>query len=178
MSAVLLGMNVSLDGYVATLDGDNDWLFANRDDELDATTDELLGGLDAVLIGRVLYEEMAAYWPSARGRRAEIMNRVTKVVFSRTLAGVEWENARLATGAAAEEIARLKRQTGGDIGVAGGARFAQLLSRERLIDRYRLTVHPVALGRGKPLFADEIRLRLLESRTFPGGAMVNTYTPA
>jgi dihydrofolate reductase len=67
---VLLGMNVSLDGYVATVDGDNDWLLAERDDELDAATVELLGGLDAILMGRVLYEEMAAYWPSAEGRLA------------------------------------------------------------------------------------------------------------
>jgi dihydrofolate reductase len=78
------------------------------------------------------------------------MNSVAKVVFSRTLACVDWENTRLASGSVAEEITCLKQQTGGTIGVAGGAHFAQFLSRERLIDQYRLTVHPVALGRGKP----------------------------
>jgi dihydrofolate reductase len=60
-------MSVSLDGYVGTVDGDNEWLFANRDDELDAATIELLSALDTILMGRVLYEEMAAYWPSSRG---------------------------------------------------------------------------------------------------------------
>jgi dihydrofolate reductase len=96
-------MNVSLDGYVAKVEGNNDWVFANDDDELDAATLEVLSQLDTILMGRVLYEEMAAYWPSAAGRRAAIMNNIAKVVFSNTLPNVAWEHSRLARGATAED---------------------------------------------------------------------------
>lgn len=177
MRKVLLGMNMSLDGYVATLEGKNDWVFANSDDELEAATLEVLRQLDTFLMGRVLFEEMAAHWPSAEGPRAAIMNSSAKVVFSNTLGNLEWENSRLATRSPAEEIARLKQQPGKTIGVAGGARFAQFLSKERLIDEYRLPIHPVALGRGKPLFADPIDLKLRDTQRFAAGVVVHTYAP-
>jgi dihydrofolate reductase len=76
------------------------------------------------------------------------------------------------------KIAQLKRQPGKDIGVAGGARFAQSLSKQRLVDEYRLTIHPVALGSGMPLFAEAINLKLLGTRRFATGVVVHTYAPA
>lgn len=109
---------------------------------------------------------------------ADIMNHLNKIVFSTTLQQVEWANSRLATGSPAEEIARLKQQPGKDIGVAGGARLAQSLSKEGLIDEYRLTVHPVVLGSGKPLFADlprPLNLKLVDEKTLASGVLVLTY---
>jgi len=106
------------------------------------------------------------------------MNRATKIVFSRTLKKVDWENCRLAAGDPAEEIAELKRQPGAAIAVAGGARFAQSLSEQGLIDEYDLTVHPVVLGAGIPLFTDPINLKLLSTRAFDTGAVVLNYEPA
>jgi dihydrofolate reductase len=175
---VALGMQVSLDGYVATSDGGLDWAFGNFDDELNASVLEILSRLDAILLGRANYEEQAATWPNSEGPFADVMNKVEKIVFSKTLDKVEWSNSRLATSSPAEEIAQLKNQPGRDIGVAGGARFAQYLSKESLIDEYRLAIHPVALGSGMPLFADPINLELLSSKTFATGVVINTYKPA
>jgi dihydrofolate reductase len=178
MRKVVLGMQTSLDGYVATVDGKLDWAFAHFDAELGAAAMEALSQLDTILLGRVNYADQAAAWPKQQGPMADIMNHLNKIVFSTTLQQVEWANSRLATGSPAEEIARLKQQPGKDIGVAGGARLAQSLSKEGLIDEYRLTVHPVVLGSGKPLFADLARplnLKLVDEKTLASGVLVLTY---
>lgn len=178
MRKVTVGMSVSLDGFVATNDGNLDWVFANVDDELNLSTIEVLSALDTVLMGRVTYEGQAATWPNAEGPFADIMNGLNKVVFSSTLEEVEWANSRLATATPAEEIAQLKGQPGKGIGVAGGAKFVQSLSRDRLVDEYRLAIHPLVLGDGLSLFADPINLTLDDSRTFANGVVLNTYQPA
>ena len=183
MRNVVLGMQTSLDGYVATPDGKLDWAFAHFDPDLNAAAMEALSELDTILIGRVNYTEQAAVWPHQQNPMADLMNRLNKIVFSRTLQQqqVDWPNARLATGSPAEEIARLKQQPGKDIGVAGGARLAQSLSKEGLIDVYRLTVHPVVLGSGKPLFADLARplnLKLVGEKALASGVIILTYQRA
>ncbi len=178
MRKVTLGMQVSLDGYAATVDGGLDWAFANFDAELGASAVETLSQFDTVLLGRVNYLEQAAAWPNREGPLADIMNNLNKIVFSKTLEQVEWANSRLAAGSPAEEIARLKQQEGRDIGVAGGARFAQSLSKEGLIDEYRLTIHPVVLGSGMPLFAAPLKLKLVSSRPLASGAVIATYERA
>jgi dihydrofolate reductase len=178
MRAVILGMNVSLDGYVAGPHGELDWMFPNMDAEVMQSTIETLSEIDTILLGRVAYEEMAAHWPTATDQIAPLMNRATKIVFSNTLKRTDWESSRLATGDPGEEIARLKQQPGKTIGVGGGANFAQSLTRERLIDEYRLTIHPLALGAGLRLFADLINLKLIGTRAFDTGAVLHTYRPA
>jgi dihydrofolate reductase len=128
--------------------------------------------------GRVTYEQMAAHWPSATGAYAAPMNDIPKVVFSRTLDKAGWNDTRIARGDLAEEIARLKREPGNDLMAHGGATFVQALSRQNLIDEYRLVTQPVALGNGLPLFRDlpaPLRLELAEARTFPDGTVINIY---
>ena len=178
MRNVVLGMQVSLDGYVATVDGRLDWAFANFDAELGASAMEALSQLDTVLLGRANYQEQAATWPNREGPMADLMNDLNKLVFSRTLEQVEWVNSRLATTSPAEEIARLKQQPGKTIGVAGGARFAQALSKEGLIDEYRLTIHPVVLGGGLPLFVAPLQLKHVSSRPLANGVVVAIYQRA
>ena len=178
MRKVILGMNVSLDGYVATVDGKLDWAFRNFNPELADYAISTLSQLDTGLIGRVNYLEQAASWPGQQGPLADIMNNLKKIVFSRTLTTVEWKNSRLATGSPAEEIASLKKQPGKDIGVAGGARLAQSLSNQGLIDEYRLTVHPAVLGKGMPLFVQPLTLKLVNSRSLSNGVIILTYQPA
>lgn len=177
MREVVLGMNVSLDGYVATADGSVDWVFANFNDELSASTLGLLSSLDAILMGRVNYVEQAESWADARNPLADIMNSVEKVVFSHTLKTADWTNSRLAAGTPAEEIAHLKSQPGGTIGASGGARFAQHLIDNDLVDEYRLTMHPVVLGSGLRIFTRPITFELVESQTFATGVSVNSYRP-
>jgi dihydrofolate reductase len=177
MSKVVLGMNVTLDGYVARTNGALDWMFPNIDAERTQSIVEELSEIDTFLMGRVTYEGMAAHWPTADDEIAPLMNRATKVVFSRTLSRLDWENCRLATRDPGAEIAELKQQ-GKTIGVAGGATFAQSLSEQRLIDEYNLTIHPVALGTGLPLFTAPINLKLLNTRVYDTGAVLHNYQPA
>lgn len=179
MRKVALGMQVSLDGFVATDDGGLDWAFAHFEPKLLGAIEERLSQLDVVLMGRHNYEEQAATWPHMRDDPiAEIMNSVQKIVFSRTLETLEWENARLADGTPEEVVARLKNEEGGDIGVSGGATLAGRLAAAGLIDEYRLAVHPVALGKGMRLFTAPIELELVDSVRFDSGITLNTYRPA
>jgi dihydrofolate reductase len=161
MSKVVLGMNVTLDGYVARTNGELDWMFPNIDAERTKSIVDGLREIDVFLMGRVTYEGMAGHWPTADDEIAPLMNSATKIVFSRTLSHVDWENCRLAKRDPAAEIAELKQRQGKTIAVAGGARLAQSLSKQRLIDEYNLTIHPVVLGTGLPLFTDPINLKLL-----------------
>ncbi|WP_345762599.1 dihydrofolate reductase family protein [Diaminobutyricibacter sp. McL0608] len=178
MTRIMLGMSVSLDGYVATTDGRVDWVFPNFDDEFTADTMELLTGLDTMLLGRGNYVEQSGAWAHATGPLADIMNNAQKIVFSNTLETADWVNSRLATATPEEEIARLREQGVENVGVAGGARFAQYLSSRGLIDEYRLSVHPIALGAGLPLFTTTVPLRLIGSRTYATGLTTNRYVPA
>ncbi|MGH3703357.1 MAG: dihydrofolate reductase family protein [Agromyces sp.] len=177
MRNVTLGMNVSLDGYVATDDGGLDWVFPNFSPELMASTQQLLGGLDTILMGRKNFEGQAATWAGADDPIAAVMNSVNKVVFSTTLETAEWSNSTVATRSPEEEIAELKQADGGPIGASGGAQFAQYLSSHGLIDEYRLTVHPVVLGSGLPLFTTRIAFDVVDSVDYPNGVVVRTLRP-
>ena len=178
MTQVQLGMSVSIDGYVSTPDGRNDWVFPNFDDEFVTDTMQLLRSLDTILLGRANYEEQSASWGNATGPLADIMNAVPKIVFSNTLTSVDWVNTRLATGTPEEEIAGLRERGVENVGVAGGARFAQYLSSRGLIDEYTLNVHPIALGAGMPIFTTTVPLRLVGSKVYATGLVSNRYVPA
>ena len=178
MRKVVLMMHVSLDGYVARVNGDLDWVFGGVDDELQEWTLDLLRPMTTQLLGRVAYEEQSKHWPTATGELASIVNGAEKIVFSSTVDTLDWENCRLAEGDPGTEIARLKSEPGPDVFVPGGARLAQSLSGARLIDEYHLVVHPVVLGEGKPLFTEAAELRLTGTRVFGTGAVALTYARA
>jgi dihydrofolate reductase len=107
-----------------------------------------------IAMGRVSYEQMAGFWPTATGEYAAPMNDIPKVVFSRTLSRADWPTSRIAAGDLAEEVRHLTSEPGGDIVVFGGYTFAQALSRAGLVDEYRLVIRPAALGSGEPMFKD------------------------
>ncbi|WIG59458.1 MAG: Dihydrofolate reductase [Ktedonobacterales bacterium] len=181
MRKVILGVNISLDGYMAGPNGEMDWLFRTTDPaQLQAVTASLRE-IDTILLGRVGYLEQAASWPNQSSEMAELLNSRAKVVFSKTLTTLEWNNSRLATADPATEIARLKQQPGQNIVALGGARFAQSLVRLRLVDEYGLIVHPIILGGGLPLFkdlAEPLNLKLVNTATYATGAVQFTYVPA
>ena len=178
-------MSVSLDGFVETPSRSLDWVLI--DDELHAFFNEEAREMSAFLYGRRMYQLMIDYWPTAQNdpsatpamrEFARIWKDKPKIVFSRTLAGVEW-NSRLVQNDAAGEVARLKAQPRFDMDV-GGPSIASTLMRLGLIDEYRLFVHPVILGAGTPLFPaleDRIGLKLLETRTFGSGVVYLRYEP-
>src|SRR5947209_19639842 len=104
---------------------------------------------------------------------ADLLNSHAKIVFSKRLTTLEWNNSRLASADAAEEIARLKQQPGKNIAVTGGATLAQSLSRLGLIEEYNLVMHPIVMGSGMTPFKDltqPLNLKLLISNTFVSGA--------
>jgi dihydrofolate reductase len=177
MRPVILSMNISLDGYLASSNGGLQWAFLRFDAELMSLNASELGETDTILMGRKTYEGMAAHWPNLSDPIAKIMNAVEKVVFSHTLKEVSWSGARLANQSLAEEVASLKRAKGKRIGIAGGATLAQGAIAAKLIDEYRLLMHPVALGRGQPLFVEPLQLERLDSTGLHSGVTITSYRP-
>jgi len=181
MRKVRLAINVSLDGYVARPNGTLDWFFRTIAPAQQAWTTAFLREVDTILIGHTTYLEQAAFWPSQAGEMATLMNSHTKIVFSSRLPTLEWNNSRLASADVAQEIARLKREPGRDIYVTDGARLARSLSQRGLIDEYNLTIHPLVLGSGMPLFrepAEEIALTRVHTIPFESGAIQLIYQKA
>jgi dihydrofolate reductase len=176
-------MNVSLDGFTETPDRGLGWSIV--DDEVHSWFNDELRTIDASLYGRRLYEVMAAYWPT--GERdpdatettrefARIWNATPRFVFSTTLDDVQW-NSRLVQGDVGEALARIRDEFDGDLEVGGPTLAAEFIKRN-LVDEYRLVVHPVVLGAGRPYFPpldEPIRLRLLETRTFTSGVHYLSY---
>ena len=171
-------MMVSLDGFMEGPERELDWHVT--DDEFGQYVLDMLETIDTIVFGRVTYQMMASYWPSATDPEAQMMNELPKIVFSRTLEKVEWQNSRLAKGDVAEEIMTLKRQPGKDIALFGSADLASTLTRLGLIDEIRVFVNPLVLGNGHPMFkrADRMTLTLLDARTFASGNVLLTYRPA
>jgi dihydrofolate reductase len=183
MRKVILFMHVSLDGFVCGPNGEQDWMTMD-DSEMDTfLITDLLVTVDTLLVGRVLYEGFANFWPSVAKdpsspkeliEFANWMESTPKVVFSKTLSSVDWMNSRLVNGDIKEEIARLKQQPGGDMVIFGGAGIVSAFTKLNLIDEYRIKLEPVVLGNGRPLFAiinNRINLKLLKSRTFNSGVV-------
>ena len=173
---------VSLDGVFEAPDK---WHFPYFDEEMGQEIVAAMGQSDAMLMGRVNYEEWAAFWPEQNPEEnpaAAHMNGVQKYVVSTTLEEpLAWENSTLIKGNVAEEIAKLKEGEGGDIAVSGSGALVRSLLRYGLVDELRLMVHPVVLGKGKRLFeevGDQVALELADSRTFSSGTVYLTYRPA
>jgi dihydrofolate reductase len=185
---LILCMSVSLDGFVARTDGVIDWLSSpsaaggvDHGDRRHRATLELLGQIGAIVIGRGAYEDMVQGWPGSDNPMAVLMNTLPKVVFSQSLSEVTWSNARLSRAPLEDEVPALKREPGKDLIVFGGARIAHSLIRDRLIDEYRLTVHPVALGEGLPLMhglPEPQRLELISSNAYADGCVTQVFRPA
>ena len=176
-------MSVSLDGFIEGPNHELDWHLV--DDELHAHFNEQLGEMGAFLDGRVTYELMAGFWPTADTdpsstepmiEFARIWRNMPKIVFSRTLEHADW-NTVIVRDVIADEIRELQAQPGGDM-VLGGAEIAAAFMADDLIDEYRIYVHPVVIGRGKPLFPasdTRISLQLAETHTFGNGVVLLRY---
>jgi dihydrofolate reductase len=186
MRKIILMMSVSLDGFIEGPDRQIDWHMV--DDELHSHFNEQLKTMGGFLDGRLTYELMAGYWPTAdadpssTGPVAEfagIWRNMPKIVFSRTLERADW-NTTIKRVVVVEEIMALKAQPGGDLAL-GGADLAAAFIQHDLIDEYRLYVHPILIGRGKPLFPAsdaKINLRLAETRAFGNGVVLLRYQRA
>jgi dihydrofolate reductase len=172
---------VTLDGYFEGANSwDIEWHNVGWGEELEQNSNEQLRSADMLLFGRVTYQGMSSFWPNEKGNTADLMNSIAKVVFSRTLESAEWNNSRLVKGEAADEIRRLKQETGGPMLIFGSAMLTSSLIPTGLIDEYRLLLNPILLGNGNPLFkplAQQHVMQLAEARPLKTGLVVLRYEP-
>ncbi len=184
MRKVIASPFVTLDGFMAGPQGEIDWNEPYFDEEMANYVGKQFDSVDTIFFGRVTYQLFAQYWPTQGVKDdpvfAEKMNTLPKIVFSRTLEKVEWNNTRLVKDHVLEEIQALKQQSGRDIVIDGSAGLIHSLTNLGLIDEYRLRIHPVVLGSGVPLFKDlkdQMSLKLVESKPFRSGVVILHYQP-
>jgi dihydrofolate reductase len=183
MRDLIVTENITLDGVIEATEG---WFdpAGGEDDLSDVETAlrEQREAADALLLGRVTFEQMRGYWPLQSDDTtgiADYLNGVSKYVVSSTLQDPEWEHTTVLQSA--DDIGALKSETGGDIVTTGSIRLVRALIAAGLVDEYRLFTYPVVLGRGQRLFADATavpRLRLVENQTFRSGILLLRYRTA
>jgi dihydrofolate reductase len=184
MRKVIASEIVSLDGVV---ESPQEWHFPYFNDEMAQAIGAAMAASDAMLLGRVTYEEFAAFWPSQEPSEedqetTDYMNNTPKFVVSKTLEEpLEWNNSTLIKGDVAEEISKLKGQPGKDISITGSPTLVRSLFEDGLLDELRLMLHPIIVGSGKRLFEDggeQKALQLVDSKIFSTGVLYLTYQPA
>ena len=171
---------MSLDGVVESPDK---WHFPYFDDEMGAAVGAGFGTADALLMGRVLYDEWVAYWPEhANEPFGDVMNSIKKYVVSNSLQSAEWHNSEIISGDVAQKLTDIKAQDGGDITMSGSPTTVRWLLRNGLLDELNLLVHPIVVGDGMtrlfPPDEPRIPLELLSSQTFKTGVLNLSYAPA
>lgn len=181
---LIMSMGVSADGFIADRNGEFAWTAPG--DDLFRVHLERVRGLGGTLLGRRLYENMRVWEtdPSMRDTElgaefADVWAALPKVVFSRTLDGVEG-NARLAAGSVAEEVAAILDTTDKDVEI-GGATLAAAAIELGLVDEFRMFRHPIVVGGGTPLLppvTEDMRLDLVEATTFDNGVICEHYRRA
>ncbi len=185
MRNLIFFMHTSLDGFASGLNGEMDWITIN--DELFEFVSTFINKADTALYGRVTYELMESYWPTAADKpgtskhdkeHAVWYKNVSKVVLSKTMSGVGIENLTVISDNIPENIHKIKDQEGKDILIFGSPAASHSLLDYNLIDEFWLFVNPILVGQGKPLFKnihDKIKLKLLESKTFACGVIALHY---
>ena len=179
---------VTLEGYFTGANGDLSWAHngAGNDEEWTEFVEKNASGGGTLLFGRVTYDMMAGYWPTPQAMKdapvvARQMNEMPKVVFSKSLDNVEWQNTTLLRKDLAGEVRRLKREPGEGITILGSGTLVSQLASAGLIDEYQLVVKPVVIGQGRTLFdgvRKKLSFRAKEARSFRNGNVLLSYEPA
>jgi dihydrofolate reductase len=191
MSKVVVVESVTLDGVMqAPGRPDEDtrggfehggWAVPYSDEVMGKAMGEGMANTGAMLLGRRTYEDFAGYWPrQADNPITEHLNRAQKYVVSGSLhEPLPWQNSTLVDGDPIEEVARLKKESVGNLSVLGSGVLVRSLARHGLVDEYVLLIHPLVLGIGSRLFGDhEVgALRLVDSATTTTGVLIATYRP-
>lgn len=185
MRNLIFFMHTSLDGFVAGLNGEMDWI--NIDEELFDFVATMTDKADAALYGRVTYEMMQNYWPTAGEHpnaskhdkeHSAWYNKVSKIVLSKTISETGLINTKVISDQLADNINKIKKQEGKNILIFGSQTASHSLLSLGLIDEFWLFVNPILLGQGKPLFKginEKIKLKLAETKTFACGVIALHY---
>lgn len=187
MRRIIVSMWTTLDNFVAGPNDEMDWL--RVDGEMMAYEQSFIDDADILMLGRSTFGDFAGYWPkAARDPKAEPAERayaqrvddMKKIAVSASGKVAEWRNAEVLSKVDNDEIERLKRGSGGDIVIYGSLSVIDALLRLNLVDEFHLLVHPIVLGKGKPLFdkARPVALELLSAEPFKSGVVLMKYRPA
>jgi dihydrofolate reductase len=183
MRKLIMWNFITLDGY---FEGNKNWDLSFHESiwgqELEKISIEQLTSADFLVFGRITYEGMAAYWKTAEGEGevTGLMNNIPKLVFSRTLKAVDWNNTTLVKGNASAEISRLKADGNRNMFVFGSANLSETFINDNLFDEYRIGIAPVILGSGRALFRNGIsskKMALVSTQQLSTGGVILKYTP-
>jgi dihydrofolate reductase len=187
MARIVVSDNISLDGVIQDPAGDEGFVrggwvgrIAERPELNQSALDDAIGS-QAMLMGRLTYEWLAARWPSRRGALADRLNGMPKYVLSSTLANPEWTNSTVIKGDLLEAVAKLKQEFSGDIFVAASFSIVRVLLEHDLVDELRLKIFPIVVGAGERLFTETSEtkpLRLVDVRTLDGDTTFVTFARA
>lgn len=178
--------HITLDGYFVGANADFSWAHQGNDDpEYAVFVAQNASGGGTLLFGRVTYELMASYWPTAVAEQrdpavAAGMNSMSKVVFSRSLSTASWNNTKLVKGDLVSEIRKMKNEPGAGMAILGSGNIIAQLALEHVIDEYQIILDPVALGKGRTMFDGimaPLNLKLTATRTFGNGKVYLCYEP-
>lgn len=180
MRKVILNLAVSLDGFIEGPNGEIDWCIMDDDMNFDA----FISSIDTMFYGRVSYDAWGNFQPDENTSPAEKamwqgIHAKNKFVFSSR--NRQDDKATFISSDIAEKVAAIKQQPGKDIWLYGGANLIKTFIHLGLIDLYKISVHPVALGSGKPLFEDlkeRLGLKLIDTKVYRSGVVELTYEPA
>jgi dihydrofolate reductase len=185
MRKIILLMHLSLDGFVCGPNGEMDWI--QLGDEMWDYVTEITDSSDTALFGEVTYHMMEDYWPTAAEQphatkhdidHAKWANAVDKIVFSKNLQELHWNGTRIVRDHIAEEMQKLKEESGKNLLMLGSPSLAHSFMELGLIDEYRLNINPVVIGSGKLLFRDikeKMNLKLIGEKTFNTGVVALHY---
>lgn len=174
----------TLDGYFCGENGDLNWAHRNSNDQewIDFVSGNASSG-GVLIFGRVTYEMMAGYWPTKMALEndpvvATQMNKLQKIVFSKTMKKADWQNTLLLNGNLSEEVGKLKKMPGDDMVILGSGTLVAQLTDANLIDAYQIIVNPVILGNGRTMFdgvKNSPQLKLQNTRRFKNGNVLMEY---
>ena len=186
MRKLKLQVQMTVDGFIAGLNGEADWMERNWDDKIKKYVSDLTEPVDTIILGRKLAQGFIPAWasqladPKTADEFARKMVTTRKVIFTKTLDKSEWDNTELAKGDLVTEITKLRKQDGKDMIVYGGATFVSALIKHGLIDEFHLFINPTAIGNGMTIFKElgnKLSLTLLKSTSFDCGIVVLNYQP-
>jgi len=183
MRKIVLFNLMTLDGYFEGENADISW--HNVDEEFNDFAIAQLKTAHVLLFGRKTYELMAGYWPTEAAIKddpvvADLMNRIDKIVFSKSLEKAEWNHTRLVRENVLDEVKKLKSIPGKDVFIFGSADLSSTLIDHDLIDEFRIMINPLILGNGTPMFKNitmKIGLQLLKTKVFGNGNVLLNYIP-
>lgn len=182
MRKLKLQMNMTIDGFVGGINGEQNWLERNQDDEfIKLYQQDLIDSVDTLLLGRKMTSVFINHWESQYENPSALFAKklvdIPKIVFSKTISTISGKNVRVENGDLVSFVKKLKQENGKDILVYGGATFVSSLIKNNLIDEFNFFIHQTAIGEGLKIFHDTTKLQLLSSNSFKCGIVANQYIP-